>query len=319
MLVSVAAAVAISAHPASITGKASLEQSQHPTIEAEAETGAEVYRVRMNDGYGRGLPVVTFARRVGHSPALEVITPKGGRLNVVISADVWNRVRKRAEHADRSLVPVGEAESRTICLHPWMATVEMANTETVQNGRVPVRKASESSCVPGLTWSYGAELVELAWNSAMPCDVMDTPDMSAIMALGWCADFQGDRLAAASLFKQIHLTSQRAKLQLREPLAWKAFLGMNSLPVVDWLGEVVRAQPMVDAPFRLLAEKVGASSSFNIYPHVYAGASSREASVTGEIQTGTTTLAYSQKWVWDPGLSQWQIESWTVSEAANGN
>lgn len=315
MFISSVAALVLSAQP-----DAGGATPPHPTIEAEAEASAEVYRVRMVDGYGRELPLVAFARRAGQSPSLEVTTPHGGRLTAVVREDVWNTVRSGSVYADRTLTPLeNDSNAGIICLHAWSMVVEMANTETSDRGHMPVRKASGETCNDSLARRYAFQLVDLALDSAVPCEAIKGVDLRPIAALGWCADFQGDRLAAASLFNQIHETTRRAKLQLRGPSEWKMFMGVNSLPVVEWLGEVVRAGPMDDTPFAFVSSKAGASSSFDIFPRTYGGTSSRETFVTGVIQINGKTLAYTQKWVWDPPMNMWKLEYWTVSDAANEN
>lgn len=47
------------------------------SIEAEAEAGAEIYRARYVDGYGRDMPAVSFERRRGESPRLVVYLEQG--------------------------------------------------------------------------------------------------------------------------------------------------------------------------------------------------------------------------------------------------
>lgn len=314
MFVSVVAALALGVqlHPA--TDEERLAVLGLPSIAAEAETGAEIYRVRLVGGYGQPMPSVVFAKRNGQPPRLEVHGRSGERLYAVVSDEVWSRVRAGSVNADRERASMGTTPlPEEICLHPWLVNVEMANTGAAERGLTDIRTASSSTCSEDYTTRYGFELAELATQSDAPCQSIIVAG-DAVDALIWCVRFQGERMVAASLFNQIHRTTERAAVELRTSSAWKAFMGPKSQPVVDWLGEVVRAEPLDDRVSTFVWDKM-----LSLYPEVYSAASSDEAMVTGAIMLGGKKLAYTQTWILDSALNKWNLKSWTVSEAADEN
>lgn len=318
MFVSILAALAVGAQLPPATDEERLAVLGLPSIAAEAQTGAEIYRVRLINGYGQPLPSVAFTKRNGQSPTLEVHGRSGARLHTGVNDEVWSRVPVGSANADRERAPLGSRPlPEEMCLHPWFVNVEMANNVVPGRGRKDVRSASSATGSENYTTRYGFELVALAIESDAPCQSIIVAG-DAVDALIWCVRFQGARMVAASLFNQIHRTTERAAVELRTSSAWKAFMGPKSQPVVDWLGEVVRAEPLDDRVSTFVWDKM-LSSQLSLYPEVYSAASSDEAMVTGAIMLGGKKLAYTQTWILDSALNKWNLKSWTVSEAADEN
>ena len=291
------------------------------SIEAEAATGAEVYRVRHVDGYGRDMPVIAFVRRPGQSPQVEVSGPEGKRLVSAIPMSVWNKVVSEGRFADRQMIPL-EDEPLTICLHAWVTSIEMANT--YRNGRDPgaVRTAVQGTCAPGLAVTYGFKLAQWAKSALSPCDSIDeTLVRGDVGALAACLNLEGDTAAAASLFNSKSSGRPRYGLDTTDGGVWRAYLGTNGSPRLNWDGQaVVTERGSNNHVAEAIVDKVKADPRLSFDPMTFKGLTSRRGEIAGRVRTGDgRSAAYHQVWVWDPNLHGWMLESWTVGAFSSNN
>lgn len=295
-------------------------------IASEAETGAEIYRARFVDGYGRDMPAVSFERRSGADPVVVVKGRDGRKLTAPVSSETWNRVRVESTFADRTLeapIIAPAPSGRPVpplppCLHAWLVAVEMANS--LPDGRKvePVRARTESTCRGALTTRYAFLLADEALKSIAPCGVLDGRRLRGPVAiLEVCLGLEGDRFAAASLWNGKSTGAPREGLDRSDPRVWSAYLGTNGRPRLNWMGEqVVTERLHDDRVAAFVVERIKAPPGLRFEPQRFRGLTSRRAEIEGivrEVGDGPRRSAdYVQTWVWDPNLSDWMVESWTV-------
>jgi len=180
------------------------------SIEAEAASGAIVYRAFFVDGYGRDMPAVAFERRPGQSPEVVVYGEEGRSARAPVDYETWERVVREAEYADRMLAPLSEPsgadpdeESVVICAHGWVQTVEVANGPRERFVEEPVRRRTESACDGALTTRYAFLLADLAVNQIPWCGRIDADtERNSVTRLATCLVLSGDRLTAADLYNE---------------------------------------------------------------------------------------------------------------------
>lgn len=288
------------------------------SIEAEAAAGSEVYRARFVDGYGRDMPAVAFVRRPGQDPMVEVQGSGGRRMTAPVEPDVWDAVVARARFADRELVPVETAAGANalppICLHSWVVVVEMANSRRDRE-IAPVRRATQGACGGGLAMDYAFALAEKAVPALAPCRLIDRDrQRNDVTVLATCLGLEGDRFTAAALWNHQLKAPQRWDESRTETMAWQAHLGMNARPVLDWQGQIAtRDGTRGSAAAQDIARRFKAEPDMMFEPARFRGLSGREGEIEGwVIMPDDRVAAYRQRWAWDPNMSQWMLERWTV-------
>jgi hypothetical protein len=295
-------------------------------IEEEAATGAEVYRAFFVDGYGRDMPAIAFERRPGRSPQVVVYAPDGRVMSADVSSQTWERVRTESVFADRQLAaPIsGAVESGTpppppLCLHSWVQTVEMANTTPERYRVVPVRRRTEDACGGALTTRFAFFLATMAVEALPPCDALDEArQRNHVTLLATCAGLRGDRLAAAELRNARERVGPRWGLDQKDPGAWRAALGTNGSPVLDWGGTVVRTdRSRNNAVAEFIVARLAELPGLSFQQLEFEGLDARSAAVTGQARYGDESSGrfvadYRQRWVWDPNLHDWMLAEWTV-------
>lgn len=289
------------------------------SIEDEAAAGAEVYRAFFVDGYGRDMPVVAFERRPGRSPEAVVYGAEGRRISAPLSEADWARVRGLSVYADRKLEPRPAADNElAICLHSWVQTVEMANSAPDGRRIEPVRRRVEDSCSAGLTTRFAFDLAEIAVEAIHPCDALDLEQQrNRITQLVSCLSLEGDRLTAAQLRNARSTLGPRWGLDPKDAGAWRAALGTNGSPVLDWGGTSVRTERGRDNKVaEFIVGQVEALPNLRFEQRQFEGVSGREGIVRGQAtwgdEGGRHEAAYRQVWVWDPNLNGWMLSEWTV-------
>lgn len=290
------------------------------SIAAEAESGAEVYRARFVDGYGRDMPAVAFVRRPGQEPMVEVSGVESRKMSGPVSLAVWQDVVRRARFADRDLLPLESGNREgigSLCFHAWVVSIEMANPSGGGSGGRAVRQKTASACGAGLTTDFAFDLADKAKQALPACDALDqSMTRGAVGALAVCMRLTGDRLAAASLFNTRNTGGPRYGLDRKDAGVWRAYLGTNGSPKLDWAGQKIetdRGRNNHVAVF--IADQVAADERLRFEPQDYHGESSKRARIQGRAINGKGQNAtYHQTWVWDPNLSEWMVEDFTVGE-----
>lgn len=288
-------------------------------IEDEAAAGAEIYRAFYVDGYGRDMPAVSFERRHGEPPRIVVLGEENARLQGPASAESWAAIVRASVLADRVLVPVKQASGdEVVCLHSWVATVEMANSQP-DFDRIPVRRRTEDACGGALTNRFAHQLADLALKDLPSCAVLDPAhSRNSVTLLETCLELEGDTMAAAELWNQAQIPHENTED------AWRAWLGYGNVqPRIDWAGEIVQetnvsrlgdTRPPPDAA-AFLVEHFGAADYFFVSWSRVSASTSRDALIDGVIDLRSDgrmlVASYRQVWRKEDGFD-WQLANWTI-------
>ncbi|GAA0625805.1 hypothetical protein GCM10009422_23120 [Brevundimonas kwangchunensis] len=293
-----------------------------PTIEADAASGAEVYRVLMVDGYGQDLPVIAFERRPGSSPQAVVYAADGRKLTASVGVELWGRVQREFRFADFAVAhepPLLDGRPMPpVCLHAWVTTVEMANSPLDRSRLAPVRRRTDNTCSGGLTTQSAFGLADLALEAFPQCEALDAQSYrSAVNRLGACAELDGDVIAAAQARSALMKVEWRRTDEAVDAY-WRRYTGMNATPTVTWDGETVAgelhgrevaeflAAKFAEHPVRMVAERT-------------TGLDSKHVEVTGVLQpanAGEVLGVYSQVWALSPHAQNWVLQTMTVTMGA---
>lgn len=306
-----------------------LEMFGATSIEAEAASGARVHRAFIANGNGRDMLLVSFEMRRDQSPTV-VLRGRGGRfLSHPVSAEVWDRVADEGVYADRDLGPppaYRDGEVR-ICVHPWSATVEMANALNSNYDPTPFRSRSDSSCQPkSLVFRYAFLLAELAADAIPACDQLDPEEhRNDASRLEACLNLAGNTVAAASLMNE---KGDPPYAYSGRPITtdlWAEWLLSDTTAVLDWNGQVRTgrvggsADPRIELS-EIVQERTAALSGLRIYQSVIGAHSPEEGWIEGQMlwsEPGAAeddpmrVAAYRQEWSRTPG-GRWRLRRWTV-------
>ncbi|HEV7351744.1 MAG TPA: hypothetical protein VGN74_01270 [Brevundimonas sp.] len=293
------------------------------SIEDEAASGAEVYRAFYVDGYGQEMPAVAFERRPGASPVATVYGFAGQTLSGPVSFETWNRVRTESRFADRQLEQLPAAGGfPSICLHSWVSTVEMANSSPERFRLEPVRRRTEDACSDGLTVRFAFRLAEIAVETIAPCDQLETTRYrSHVNILAACMALRGDRFTAVELRNARSEIGPRRGLDPADPRAWRAALGTNGSPVLNWAGVEVRTERGRDNRVaEFIVARLAELDNLRFEQRTFEGLDARRGLVTGvaSYRAGDDrrVAPYRQLWVWDPNLSEWMLSEWIIDPFA---
>lgn len=244
---------------------------------------ATARRAMFVDGYGNDVVSVTFIRRQGAAPVVEVATetidgfPEPQPLVSVVSKDAWDRVLARSRNFDALLaseIPKLDKDGKPVrgpsfCLHAWFTIVEAvdaprpspntlmgsmseggANVVQIAAPQDPgrIRVDAESACAGGLSQAYAFELAEIAFDSLAECSSLD-PDGYRNLAevLRTCSQLRGDRLAAGEamgLVKALNNGGSRGDEQALRYL----FAGMGDRKFEQFKQDIDGGQPYFLAP-----------------------------------------------------------------------
>jgi len=294
--------------------------------DAEAKAGVEAYRAFFVDGYGRERPTIAFERRPGEPPKA-VVYAQGRKLEAPASLTAWNKVKTDARFADRALAPLAPSKSADglpdICLHAWVSSVEIVNAPTREGGPDTVRTRTENACGAGLTTQFTFELATLAIQQFPTCEALsEAKYRNDIERLAACTLLYGDTLAAAGFASQTG-----GWLELRKDLepaqAWKSWIGTNAVAELNWDGQVTKDDlRRANNVGKFLAAQ-SATARLSLYPDRIEGVDGRTVKVTGRVHRTSLsepqvreTASSEQTWIWDLGLREWMLKSWTVGAFA---
>ncbi len=230
------------------------------------EAGITFRRMMFVDGYGNDVVAITFFRKPGQSPRVEVVTPRGEkeRMHAELSATVggkdWDNIISRSKLFDQKLAREVEKDNEeagiiTLCLHGWFVVAEagdaaMMEPNLVGQRKMPakIRSDAEGACAKGLTVPFAFEMADLALKLLPECQsfpterVRNTPQL-----LAYCHKLGGDRLAASDAMgivsKLEAYTRRGSNDQPRWMLAQSARAGMPSFTDMLKLGELYLGFP----------------------------------------------------------------------------
>lgn len=299
------------------------------SAEKEAKSGVEAYRAFFVDGYGRERPTIAFERRPGEPPKV-VVYARGRKIEAPASSSAWEKVKSGAAFADRALVdlpsPIAKPDAPRLprmCLHAWVTSVEITSAPVREDGSDIVRSRTENACDGGLATQFAFDLAALALQQLPACSALKADKhRNDVERLAFCTTLHGDTLAAAGLANQIG-----GRLNLREDpepaQAWRSWMGTNAMVELNWAGQIIKDdQRRANGVGKFLAAQ-SAEARVDLSPARIEGLDSRRLRVTGRLYTSPRSeprtpkeADYEQIWVWDPGLGEWMLKSWTVGPLA---
>ena len=91
-------------------------------------------------------------------------------------------------------------------------------------------------------------------------------------------------------------------------------MGTNGSPTLDWQGEVVSTdRSRNNRVAELVVRKLAETPDMSFRPTKFRGLSRTRAEIEGRLESDNDRFApYRQTWIWDPNLSEWMLERWTV-------
>lgn len=299
------------------------------SADAEAKAGVEAYRAFFVDGYGRERPTIAFERRPGQPPKA-VVYAFNRKLEAPASLSAWNTVAASARYADRALAPRQPSKAgddlSEICLHAWVSSVEIVNAPTAPDGADTVRSRTENACSPGLTTQFVFDLSKLALQQFPTCEALSVSEYrNDVERLAACTMLHGDTLAAAGFANQ-----SGGRLNLRTDLepaqAWSNWIGTNASAEVNWAGQVAKDDIHRRNNVGKFLATQSAAARLDLYPDRIEGLDGRTVKVTGRIYRTTraepqvrASAPSDQTWIWDTGLHEWMLKSWTVGAFSADN
>lgn len=220
-------------------------------VDALAAQGTYVRRAMLVDGYGRDILAVSFIRKKGMDPIVEIRAPqpKGARtsssISMPISLSEWNNMLSQGGYFDRDLAPMlaedGKTELRNICLHSWMATVEAVDPARLSSNSLPamdevpvIRRKTQSACDGGLAVQYAFQLADLAYDVLPVCQSINLEfQRNKVTALSTCLSLSGDRAAAGQALSLSHGIEKALHIYPKD--------GTQTQKALEWL--IVSADP----------------------------------------------------------------------------
>lgn len=303
-----------------------------PPIEAEAATDAVVMRAFVSNGYGRDIVLISFEMRPDQPPMVVIKGRNGARLSHPISGADWDRAMSGSTNADRLLSPVSRVTNGDeifICMHPWGAQLEMANTQNANGDTIPVRIKAERSCdEDGLALRYAFDLADIAVKAIPACADLD-PDKhrNAPSRLSACLLLRGNTVAAASLMNERGEPPSQAYGHLPDEEEWARWLATDSTSRLDWAGEVFEesnvyrsGQPPRKRMSDIMLERAAGLKDLTIYQAEFGARDANNGWITGEVvyviegedgRRQEMIADYRQEWSRGGGFG-WRMDNWVV-------
>ena len=212
------------------------------SAEAMVRQGIEFRRFMMVDGYGRDVLGLSFERRPGESPSVNVAVPRVEQeglpielppetpLTARLGEQHWQRVISLTSNFDDMLASEdAEDGAFSICLHSWFTVMEAGSARTPYAGderQTFIRRDAEGACARGLAMPASFALAELAYETLPECDGLTRDDFrNVVMLLARCKSLGGDRIAARRASEFVDRLQE--ELEKDEPTL-ATFFGFNN-------------------------------------------------------------------------------------------
>jgi hypothetical protein len=292
------------------------------TAESYRANGTQIRRAMFVNGYGSPLIAVEFLRAAGQSPQVRVYAPResasAGPAQPALTAPVpladWEELEARGSYFHRALAPEPPRTDDVIegCLHGWTYVVESTDPED-EDSRRRLRRRAENGCGATPTSDFAAHLARLAVRLVPGCSALDLARTGPSAAtLSVCARFDGDQLAAASVYNQVaDLIGHVTEYDYRD--VERVFHGARLL---DWNGARIERDLA-----RAWLDRVTTSASFGV-TRIH-GENARRVRLEGTLDKWTSVpRGRDELWsapvviTWMSDLDRYQIEEVRVGAFA---
>lgn len=184
--------------------KAIRESFGAPPVDSLVGDGWSGVRVYLVDGYSNDLPMVTIARKAGGPLEMEsrVLRPEGGPRVYRTGASEWavrvsdlyaGLVRESPLRVGRPAA--GPGGPPVICLHAWVAVVEVFDAKAVH-------RRVRNACGADPVFDGGLEMSRLAFEQIDGCHLLDKGHYRGHpQRLEACARLNGDPLSVAAFVR----------------------------------------------------------------------------------------------------------------------
>lgn len=274
-------------------------------IEAHRDAGDQVRRAFYVDGYDNDVVAISYIRSRGREPIVSVHLPRlnGERVEPLVASipdEAWNGVLRHSRSFDRTLEPLQQVDTGmvSICLHPWVWTVEATDPSESTTEARGVRRRTDNGCDDGLAGQYADELAISAVSLLSYCRSLVPRNyrMEANL-LADCFKLRGDRNAAAAVRNLVEEFTRASTLG--------QLMGLEWLFALDATIEVADHAPGSEAPERVWLDRVWGDLASN-------AATISVDSVTGESSSRVTVVGRIRRhWPRNPGDSnsslRWEI------------
>lgn len=226
------------------------------------------------DGYDNDVVAISYVRSRGREPIVSVHRPRlNGQVPEPLVAsvpdDAWSAILRRSWFFDRTLEPLPHVDTGrvSLCLHPWVWTVEATDPPEVTADAQGVRRRTHNGCDDGLAGPYANELAISAVSLLSYCRSLDSRHYrNDAVLLADCFTLRGDRNAAAAVRNRVSEFTRASALA--PPSGPQALFAP-------------------DAEIRLAGERLGSESPEQVWIDLVWGDMSNAAflsvdSVTGE-------------------------------------
>lgn len=275
-------------------------------VDDEVAAGVEIYRAFYLQG-GGGLPVVSFVRRPGHNPAVEVSAGGGRKMTADVPLELWTTVVREAADADREFVPMVEGGTADICLDGGAVMIEIGVPASRPRPAL-IRHRAVSDCAASPAIRFAGRLADLAVEELPGCAAIDpdtVPD-GGVWRLSYCFTLKGDQLAAA----QVRNRFLGEPVMGASPEVWRQATGLEAGTRLKWNGETFDA----GAPAALIS-RVAVLSNFQLSLRELQGVSSHEVRTIGAANyldgVESWYADFTQIWRYDDGAREWRLRDWS--------
>lgn len=189
-------------------------------VEALMKAGVSLRRAMYVDGYGNDEVAISFIRKPGASPFVEIRSPCVGEkdcpapLVAPVASKTWDRIITWSENFDEKLAreiekqDQGDDKAIRICLHSWVVVAEAVDAPEIDQfsqkhgtEKGTIRKDTEDACVDGLAVPFAFRLADAAFESLPECSTLNPAHFRNVPTLlSYCTYLRGDRIAAGEAY-----------------------------------------------------------------------------------------------------------------------
>ncbi|TPG20107.1 hypothetical protein EAH87_09980 [Sphingomonas koreensis] len=174
------------------------------SLEDLVKQNVHIIRVFTQSGFGNRYATISFVRRPGQEPTLEIASVANPAnkpaLSIPIPLDDWLDANSAVAFFDADVPARPKADGRMLalpCLHPYLQRVEVVDRPET-NGPMRIRQNAQSQCGYGPTYAAAVQLLRRAKRLIPACALLNDDDFADVAwLLSFCASINGDAVAVA--------------------------------------------------------------------------------------------------------------------------